>query len=87
MTDRQSMWALRVDFGDGANVVCPLHWMCERERWMKFEPEKLYKWLHLYPGVDKTGEEHFVVEEASGECIFDVIGVSCWCRPTRGNVQ
>lgn len=32
MTDRQSMWALRVDFGDGANVVCPLHWMCERER-------------------------------------------------------
>ena len=24
---------------------------------MKFEPEKLYKWLHLYPGVDKPGEE------------------------------
>ena len=43
---------------------------------MKFEPEKLYKWLHLYPGVDKTGEEHFVVEEARGECIFDGTGVS-----------
>ena len=50
---------------------------------MKFEPEKLYKWLHLYPGVDKPGEEHFVVEEASAECIFDVISVSCGCRPTR----
>ena len=36
--------------------------------------------LHLYPGVDKTGKEHFVVAEASGEdqeWIFDVISVSC----------
>ena len=32
VTDRQSIWALRIDFGDGANVVCPLHWMCEGER-------------------------------------------------------
>lgn len=46
--------------------------------------------LHLYPGVDKTGKEHFVVAEASGEdqeWIFDVISVSCWCRPTRGDVE
>ena len=35
----------------------------------------------------QPGEKHFVVEEASAECIFDVISVSCGCRPTRHDVQ